>query len=460
MKKIIKKSLISFGAILPIALNSYGITSCSHKTIPVHQSWTDFSNLCTMDSAKNIVAGSGIKDWKSAKSWELTLGKFDINPSKKIISISIANSLDSLKANFTIKYNNIKYNNNQWKYNGDLTNEFHKNISFPSGLMIDNITKIDGTIYVGTGNGIWSSTDQGKTFTHNKSFADWSGSYITKITKIDGTIYAVTDNGLWTSNDQGKTFIKNSNLANQNIIQITKIDGTIYVKTYQNHLWISNDNGKTFSVNQDLKDSSITQIVKIGDKIYVGTYSGLLISNDHGKTFSQNKYFSWAFIKKIIKINDTIYVGTGGRGLWTSNDYGKSFIQSPNFVNHNITIMQIIKIDNAIYVQGLVLNNKNDNFDSCLWTSNDNGKTFIKNMSLLFNTNYFISIKTKIDGTIYFTYWNGDVKTGSLYISNDTKTFFKNTFFTNRLITQITKIDGTIYVISWSSESVREIYQN
>ncbi len=486
MNKILKKSLISFGAILPISLSAITLTSCHANSkipdlaiiSPELQSWKNFQASVKRDTAKNIIMGSGMKAWQDDSLSQLTLGAFNVTNHNKTITTVISNSLYNLKTNFSIKYHNVEYNNNQWKYNNNLKPEFNKNTSLPSDLLISEIVQINNSLYVGSKNnyindtcGLWISNDHGKTFSSVPTFKNY---WISQIKQIDNTIYVVAtynnmfnnDDYLWISNDNGKTFSVNKDLESLVVTQITKIDDIIYVGTKKeytsisNCLWISKDNGKTFVQNTTFSSKGISQITKINNIIYILDNEGSLWeSNNNSKTFSLISTFSHKTVIQVISIYDTIYVLTDWNGLWTSTDHGKTFVQNTTFLNANEQVTQIAKIGDKIYV-GVFQKSDFDDYYAYLWISNDHGKSF----SLIpnFKNESQISQIIKIDNTLYIVCKGiGEfMPKHSLYTSIDSKTFFSNAFFSNTLISQIIEIDHTIYFVVSSSKFKNNIYQN
>ncbi len=484
MNKLWKKSLISFGVIVPIVTNTIIVTSCGKakpSTGPKSQSWADFQTVAEKESATNIIKNSGMKEWQNDPSSNYSLGKFNPDNSKKIINISITNKLYSgSMASFQIQYNNVKYDVKEWKYNNDLTykwsknsampldcnvttpitkidntvyigtnqhglwsstdkNAFVQNASIPINALINQIIKIDNTIYVGVSQtGLYSSTDAGKTFTKNKTIPNSVD--ITEVIKIDKVIYISIDQGGLYSSSDGKTFTKTSASGNLDINQIIKINDTIYIGTNEHGLWGSNDAGKTIDkIFVPFADFAITTITKIGNIIYLGTHDGLYNSTDAGKTFTSNKTIAQgiAFINQIIKIDNTIYITTSEKGLYvTAATDGKIFSQNTS-IPAKINITQIAKINNIIYVGTAKI--KNGVATGGLYSSLD-GQTFTKNKTIPTNLN--IGSITTLDNIIYI-----NLNEGGLYSSSDGKMFTKNKIIpTNFNITQLAKIDDIIYV--------------
>ncbi len=421
----------------------YNISAWTCSQQPTPPTWDVFLADAQKESAKNIVTGSGMKLWKDTPASKLIPAKFSVNDKQKTISIVITNSVSNSRASFTITYNKVAYNMNQWKYNNDLTYKWMRNASFPTKTQIKNITKIDNTIYVGTdliadythGAGFYSSTD-GKTFTQNKTLP--ADAYVTQTIKIDTIIYVATNKGLYSSTD-GKTFSQNKLIPpDAHINIITKINTTIYLASTKG-FYSSTDSGKTFTKNSALpSDEEVTQIVQKSKTIYLGTDvinnygvgGGLYISTDDGKTFAENPVIPKdAYVHQIIQINKTTYIGLA-KGLYSSTDNGKTFSQNKTIPSAECVVNQITKIDNSIYVSTTI----------GLYTSTNDGKTFTKNTSI--KSDVRINEIVKIDNTIYL-----GTDLFGFYSSTDGKTFTKNTVIpADAIITQIIKIDNTIYV--------------
>ena len=85
--------------------------------------------------------------------------------------------------------------------------KFTKNSSL-SNEIIESVYSYKNTIYVGTfDNGLWQSTDNGKTFTKNKNIFVKSGE-ISAIYSYNNVLY-IGEDLLYESTDNGKTFFPN-----------------------------------------------------------------------------------------------------------------------------------------------------------------------------------------------------------------------------------------------------------
>ena len=410
------------------------------KENPAEQSWADFSKAAQQASASAIVHNSGMAKWKDSLATALSLKKFNVDDEKETISTIITNSSSHATASFTITYNKLKYNINQWKYNNDLSIIFNKNSSIPIVGGVSQITKIDNTIYVGTGitigygDGLWSSTNGGKTFVKNSSIP--KDDQINQIIKIDDTIYVGTDNGLYSSIDSGKTFTKNSSLPNNiDVEQMIKTnDNTILLSTLGQGLYSSTNAGKTFNINSSLpSNAGINQMIKIAATIYIGTNDegGLYSSVDNGHSFTKNKSLPEKIsITQVIEINNIIYSGSD-LGLWSSGDNAKTFTKNSSLPN-DIQISKIIKINNNTILLATW---------EGLYSSIDSGKTFSKNSFIPSDGD--INDVIKIDNTIYIGIYNK-----GLWSSVDGgKTFSQNSSIPNNIdVKIIANIDNKAYI--------------
>ncbi len=428
------------------------LISCGHKHSTM--SWSQFKSAAENANAIDIVKATNVSLWKNPSSENLKLGKPVINESKKTILVTITNMKPYSYGTFTIKYSSETYSVSDWKFNNDIKFKFSQNNfnkDAPSRILID-ITQIDNTIYLNTSDGLFQSTDNGKTFSKNTSV---SASSIILITKINGIFYIDTNLGLYTSSDGQKFSINTSLPTDIQISVITKIGNNIYLGTdsgvkdnSHNGLYISTDNGKTFSKNSSIPEKiNINFIVKFDDSslFYIGSYKGLYTSND-GQNFTLNstiKSEQQVEINTILKVDNTIYIGADQIGLWTSVDNGKTFVQNSS-IGDNEYISSIIKINDKIYI--IIGNATGDG----IWYSTDDGKTFT-------STNYTTSDDIEpqqiieIDNVIYIATDHG------IFVSTDDgKTFIHNKDVdNNEIVLQIMGINNIIYIVGES-----KLYEN
>ena len=268
-------------------------------------------------------------------------------------------------------------------------------VTFPKNVFISKLTVIGQTIYA-LGSGLWESTNNGQTFTLNKSIPP--NALITKVTSIKGVIYVGTDyngftrvsDGLYQSFDGGKTFVRNISFpTDTKIYQIFAFNNTIYIGTssnlYTSGLYESFDNGQIFTENATFttKEADISKIVAIDGVVYVlstrvDDQFSVYQSFDNGKTFIENTTIpSVDGSTDVKKIDNTIYLASAYNGLYESFDNGKTFVHNQSFPVKDDTgypnfIYRMDKIDNVIYVVAA----------NGLYESFDNGANFYPNWTV------------------------------------------------------------------------------
>ncbi len=193
----------------------------------------------------------------------------------------------------------------------------------------------DGTVFVGTKwNGLYVSSDKGKTFQNVSSFPE--DIKVTSVYGNSGTYFVGTGGeGIFETEDGGKTFTK-VNFDSDYINVIFGTGNTIYVGTGDKGMFVSNDGGKTFTEANDgifKFDSDITAISGVKDAVFIGTNGGdVYETTNGGKTWVQigakqiPKYsIADISVSKSFDTDQTLVVGTMGAGLFLSTDGGSTF---------------------------------------------------------------------------------------------------------------------------------------
>ena len=171
-----------------------------------------------------------------------------------------------------------------------------------------NIIYHKGKVYAGTGKGVISSSDSGKTWTTLTNCYAVNPS-ITSINFVDDKIFTTTLSGVFLSTDEGKYWSpKNIGFdfdnAVRNEINTLLINKKDLFTVYKNSIYMSRDYGdkwiKLYTIkNNTINDVTAKAIIVIGKIIIMSVYvyngpSGILLSHDYGKT--------WSFLEPNLKI--------------------------------------------------------------------------------------------------------------------------------------------------------------
>lgn len=323
----------------------------------------------------------------------------------------------------------------QAKANGQLE-QFRKQKNVPAKFDVRVIVQLNKVIYLGGAEGLYESTDNGKTFTQNKSIPATNVYTVQEINKV---IYVGAVGGLWVSRDNGQTFSRNRAFSQKSwVTTLAEANGVIYAGTYNDGLYESIDNGQTFTLNPSMIKAHIHIIVATKSTVYVGLtwdalsydLDGLYKSFDNGKTFVQDPTVDHTAAVFDIKVapDGVVYVGTVF-GLYQSFDAGKTFVLNKDPLVYS-GADQIMIQNNVVY---LTNNNgfhyttddgktwSKSNLDRTwataftfynnvwyvgtqykgLWESFDGGRTFVPNKSFSFDQGAVMAL-TVAAPTVYF----------------------------------------------------------
>ncbi|WDA54911.1 MAG: hypothetical protein PPFGHCPK_01392 (plasmid) [Spiroplasma endosymbiont of Drosophila atripex] len=285
-----------------------------------------------------------------------------INAPKNILSIAVTSD-----GTIWIGSDNGLYRSTNSNTFNKVMNEFNVN-----SILITS----DKIIWVGTGNGLYKSTDNGTTFNKIISSQNFINSW--KFAP-DKTIWASSNIGLYKSTDEKTlTRIQLAGTAPKTNLEIT-LNGSIYVSVngdgWDNSGLYKSVDGEKFnkisslSGKEWLQNNKNINAVKSSNNgtIYVGTEVGLYKSTD-GTIFTRIKDMKVESINIDDGSDKIIWVGTGN-GLYKSTDNGTTF----NKIMNNDNTITVVKSSNngTIYVgkyKGLykidLLNNVFDSFSS------------------------------------------------------------------------------------------------
>jgi photosystem II stability/assembly factor-like uncharacterized protein len=145
----------------------------------------------------------------------------------------------------------------------------------------------DGTVFLGSDQGLFKSADKGKNWKQVQH-----GGWVMEIVEADGVLVATSQGGIIRSTDQGEHW--ESVISEGGVgIAIERIDGgfaaiSFNSKTQSRRIRISLDHGKTWqAIDEQLAPSmNISSIKQVGKYLVVGHPDGIFRTSDMGKTWN------------------------------------------------------------------------------------------------------------------------------------------------------------------------------
>jgi len=201
---------------------------------------------------------------------------------------------------------------------------------------------------------LYAGTGSGELFVSNDSGQSWTGLYsglpealhintIVTVAEADGTVYLGTTQGVFKSTDSGLTWVSaNRGITNTNIssIAVQPNDLSIVLAgTSGGQIYRSEDRGQHWILTRSgLDGSSVNNLVVSlhSSNVAFATLEagGLLKSNDGGHSWHEIQLVSnEAPIRDIVEdvhISDTLYMATWGTGVMKSEDGGQTWFSANN----------------------------------------------------------------------------------------------------------------------------------
>lgn len=238
---------------------------------------------------------------------------------------------------------------------------------------------IDGTIWSGCGNGVFRSTDGGKTWRIT------TGSEVTEVLRVKvspsdpKTVFAATAYGVFKSTDRGNTWHQKNQGFGKPFVGDLLIDRSnserIFAAT-EDGIFLSSNGGNRWGVG-GLEGKGIRFLVqdpKNAAKLFAGTEEdGFNRSEDGGRTWRASNTGLNHLTVYVIAIDPSnssrIYLGTHGGGVYRSDDGGTTWAHSgKGLQNPDVHSLVVIPSNPVIVLAGTL--------NGGLYRSTDAGETW------------------------------------------------------------------------------------
>jgi photosystem II stability/assembly factor-like uncharacterized protein len=267
-----------------------------------------------------------------------------------------------------------------------------------NNLVVTGFVENAGKLILGTqGNGLYTSTNKGKSWSELKIGLKGQELYIQGLTSSGTYVFAATQDGLFISDDNGVTWVKANitygNYMNIGIEEVIIIGDKILAATYVG-IFISTDNGKSWTTSNALKDEGLYTLTQSGDNLFAGTFSGIYLSADNGDSWTNvNNGLSltdnciWSIVTKDEKVFFACY-----DGVFVSADNGSSWKAVNNGLPHLNVFALTVSGNNIFagtYNDGVFLSTDNGNSWTPVNTGMESFAFFDGQLSVLGDNIYY-----------------------------------------------------------------------
>ncbi len=202
-------------------------------------------------------------------------------------------------------------------------------------ISVYSLLIIGDSLFAGTSNGVFISSNDGTTWTQasNGIDSDASSRNVQALILDGSNLFAGTSNGIFFSSDHGASWSRrDSGLAypHYNVLSMTADGSTIFVGIEDGGVYFSNDVGKSWRYYTNY-GWSVKCLVTMDSTLFAGV-EGVFASTDTTKTWARldsgltdTVYHGWFYVEYLAAIDRYLFAGTLENGLYVSSDGGKSW---------------------------------------------------------------------------------------------------------------------------------------
>ena len=263
----------------------------------------------------------------------------------------------------------------------DILNAQWVNLYHNSNIQIEKIASKDTSLYLGTSNGVYKSTDNGI----NWFQSGLSGKSVIQLAAIGNNLFAglggYFQSGpplFYCSTDDGTSWTTRSNGVYGNVVSaLLIVDSTLYVGHLSNSphgtsgfgIKKSTDNGNTwFNPNDNLDAKSVYALTNIDTNIFAGADGEVYLSTNKGDNWvAVNNGLTNVRILEFTVTGSNLFAATRGAGIFRSSDNGANWEEVNNGLTE-LNIQRLEKYGNNIFAGSL--------WDGHIFVSTNNGSSW------------------------------------------------------------------------------------
>jgi FlgD Ig-like domain len=193
----------------------------------------------------------------------------------------------------------------------------------------------DTNIFAGTGNGVFRSTNNGASWTAVNSGITNTSS-VNAFAVSGDTIFAGTVNGIFRSTNSGTSWtVVDSGLRNTKVLSFAVSDSAIFAGTDNGVFQSTNNGGLWTTVDSGLINTSVMSLAVSGSEIWAGTKKGVFMSYNTSWGLINNSINSFA-----VPFGDYLFAGTS-TGVFQCNFHTMWHSENTDLLNANVTFLAV-----------------------------------------------------------------------------------------------------------------------
>jgi len=238
-----------------------------------------------------------------------------------------------------------------------------------------SLTQHNQNIYAGTDEGLFVSSDNGKTW-NNFTNGKLSGTVYAVVVNSNGSIMVGTNFGVYVSHDGGNSWSLSSLSGVAVLFMTIDKNDKIYAVTDNGKVWKSFEGTIWYDCNLNRDDIQTIAVNDVGE-IFVGVYGGIIHSSDGGINWVENQFTNTYVYSIAFNSSQDIFAGTYN-GVYVSRNNGQNW----TFAGLNgSSVLSLVLDDKQIIYAGV--------YQKGVFRS-EQSVTGVKTVSAEFPTSYYL----------------------------------------------------------------------
>ncbi len=296
--------------------------------------------------------------------------------------------------------------------NGSTWDSLGTLFSYINALVLGQSSADTSTLYAGTNEGLYVSSNDGKLWSRVDSAALHFS--VNSIAVTNTAIVVGSDSGLYVSTNNGSSWsLANLGIYNPDVISSATSGSAIVAGTNSGGIFLSlNDGAEWMSLNTDLSTYPISSFLSAGSNVFVGTNDGVFVSGNSGASWTPASIgLGNPGVTSLASTGGNVFAGTDS-GVYVSSDNGANWTSADSGLSVG-SITAMLAVPSSDTTGGLYAGTTNG-----IFVSTNLGATWARSDSDLTDSSITCLASVQLPGSSYPYVYVGTTSSSTSYATS------------------------------------------